>query len=140
MQPIAEGVQPKETRFVNGATLATEDSAASMSTALPRHWRPGVLARGRQLSVALAAGVAALLATACGSEEAAAPPTVPAPDAIAAAAVDVAPVRPEFEAAEPPFVEPPVMFTLPAAGGGEVALADFLGRRPVVVVFYRGFF
>lgn len=28
-------------------------------------------------------------------------------------------------------------FRLPAAGGGEVALADF-ARRPVVVIFLRG--
>ena len=31
-------------------------------------------------------------------------------------------------------------FRLPAAGGGEVALADYRGRRAVVLVFLRGFF
>jgi len=31
-------------------------------------------------------------------------------------------------------------FVLPAAGGGEVSLGDYLGRSCVVLVFLRGFF
>lgn len=31
-------------------------------------------------------------------------------------------------------------FTLPASGGREIALADYQGRRAVVLVFARGFF
>lgn len=33
--------------------------------------------------------------------------------------------------------DPAPAFSLPAAGGGEVALADFAGR-PVVLIFFRG--
>ena len=35
---------------------------------------------------------------------------------------------------------PPSLFILPRAGGGEVSLANLIGTKPVVVVFYRGFF
>jgi peroxiredoxin len=31
-------------------------------------------------------------------------------------------------------------FTLPKAGGGEFNSADYIGKQPVVVVFYRGYF
>ncbi len=31
-------------------------------------------------------------------------------------------------------------FALPAASGGEVALADYRGRRAVALVFLRGFY
>ncbi len=31
-------------------------------------------------------------------------------------------------------------FTLPKAGGGELNSADYIGKQPVVVVFYRGYF
>ena len=35
---------------------------------------------------------------------------------------------------------PPSLFILPRAGGGEVSLANLIGTKPLVVVFYRGFF
>jgi len=34
--------------------------------------------------------------------------------------------------------EPPPDFTLPDAGGRAVTLADYRGKKPVVLVFYRG--
>jgi hypothetical protein len=35
--------------------------------------------------------------------------------------------------------EPPPDFTLPDAAGRPVRLADYRGRKPVVLVFYRGY-
>ena len=35
--------------------------------------------------------------------------------------------------------EPPPEFTLPDAAGRSVSLADYRGRKPVVLVFYRGY-
>lgn len=35
--------------------------------------------------------------------------------------------------------EPPPDFTLPDAAGRSVSLADFRGKKPVVLVFYRGY-
>lgn len=35
--------------------------------------------------------------------------------------------------------EPPPDFTLPDADGRPVSLADFRGKKPVVLVFYRGY-
>jgi energy-coupling factor transporter transmembrane protein EcfT len=35
--------------------------------------------------------------------------------------------------------EPPPDFTLPDASGGSVTLADYRGKKPVVIVFYRGY-
>ena len=34
---------------------------------------------------------------------------------------------------------PPPDFTLPDAGGRSVSLADYRGKKPVVLVFYRGY-
>src|SRR5438445_12601682 len=34
---------------------------------------------------------------------------------------------------------PPPDFTLPDAGGRSVTLADYRGKKPVVLVFYRGY-
>ena len=31
-------------------------------------------------------------------------------------------------------------FTLPRAGGGELNSADHIGKQPVAVIFYRGYF
>ena len=31
-------------------------------------------------------------------------------------------------------------FTLPRAGGGELNSADYIGKQPVAVIFYRGYF
>jgi peroxiredoxin len=39
-----------------------------------------------------------------------------------------------------PLGAPAPDFTLPAHDGREVALADYRGRRAVVLVFLRGFF
>lgn len=53
-------------------------------------------------------------------------PTRPAPASLGpASAPTPGPLRP---------------FTLPRAAGGELSLADYLGKQPVSVVFYRGFF
>ena len=38
-----------------------------------------------------------------------------------------------------PIGTPAPAFALPAAGGREVALADYRGRRAVALVFLRGF-
>jgi cytochrome oxidase Cu insertion factor (SCO1/SenC/PrrC family) len=35
--------------------------------------------------------------------------------------------------------EPPAEFTLPDADGRPVSLADYRGQKPVVLVFYRGY-
>jgi hypothetical protein len=35
--------------------------------------------------------------------------------------------------------EPPPQFTLPDAAGRPVALADYRGRKPVILIFYRGY-
>jgi peroxiredoxin Q/BCP len=35
--------------------------------------------------------------------------------------------------------EPPPNFTLPDAAGRPVSLVDYRGRKPVVLVFYRGY-
>jgi hypothetical protein len=35
--------------------------------------------------------------------------------------------------------EPPPDFTLPDASGRPVALADYRGKKPVVLIFYRGY-
>ena len=35
--------------------------------------------------------------------------------------------------------EPPPDFTLPDAAGRPVSLADFRGKKPVILVFYRGY-
>jgi hypothetical protein len=35
--------------------------------------------------------------------------------------------------------EPPPAFTLPDASGRPVSLADYRGQKPVVLVFYRGY-
>ncbi len=67
-----------------------------------------------------------LLAAAC--DGGAQPAKSPAPLPVAPGATPVrtpGPLRP---------------FTLPRAGGGTLALSDYLGKKPVDVVFYRGFF
>jgi hypothetical protein len=35
--------------------------------------------------------------------------------------------------------EPPPDFTLPDAAGRPVSLADFRGKKPIILVFYRGY-
>jgi hypothetical protein len=35
--------------------------------------------------------------------------------------------------------EPPPAFTLPDASGRPVSLADYRGKKPVILVFYRGY-
>ena len=35
--------------------------------------------------------------------------------------------------------EPPADFTLPDAAGHPVSLADYRGKKPVILVFYRGY-
>lgn len=94
-------------------------------------------------------GAAALLATvaaACGASDApAATSTAPVPSP---AAQPTRPVPPRLSPASAPTPGPLRPFTLPRAGGGglslskdgELALADYLGKKPVSVVFYRGFF
>jgi hypothetical protein len=57
-------------------------------------------------------------------------------------------VAPSLSPASAPTPGPLKPFTLPRAGGGvpdlskggELALSDYLGKQPVTVVFYRGFF
>ncbi len=126
-----------------------------MSEPAPRRVR-----RPRQaetLAALLGAGLLTLFAVACGADDKTAPSPIPAaptgavtgadaaaaqesvqPDTSAAAAAQES-VQPGPSATEP-FQEPPTLFKLPRAGGGEVSLGALIGTQPVVVVFYRGFF
>jgi hypothetical protein len=70
-----------------------------------------------------------------------------ASDAPAATAAPSATARPATRATATPSLGaigatpgPLSPFTLPRAGGGQLALSDYIGRQPVSVVFYRGFF
>ncbi len=88
------------------------------------------------LAAVLAIGVAAL--SACASNE--------APAATATRAATATP-RPAAQPTPTPGLGgigatpgPLAPFTLPKAGGGEIALADYIGMQPVSIVFYRGFF
>ena len=76
-----------------------------------------------------------LLTASCASEAPAASPTPTPPTA--ATARPGSPPRLGPETATP---RPLVPFELPKAGGGTLKLADYLGKQPVNVVFYRGFF
>jgi hypothetical protein len=94
-------------------------------------------------------GAAALLATlaaACGASDApAATSTAPAPSP---SAQPTRPAQPGLGPASAPTPGPLRPFTLPRAGSGAqslsndgaLALSDYLGKQPVSVVFYRGFF
>jgi hypothetical protein len=93
-----------------------------------------------------AAALLATLAAACGVSDApAATSTAPVPSP---ATQPTRPVPPRLSPASAPTPGPLRPFTLPRAEGGvpslskggELALADYLGKQPVSVVFYRGFF
>lgn len=69
---------------------------------------------------------AVLFAAACGGDARPARSPTPLPVAPTATTVPTpGPLRP---------------FTLPRAGGGTFALSDYLGKQPLNVVVYRGFF
>ena len=87
---------------------------------------------GLCLVVALAIGLAA----ACGSEPARAPPT---PTAVPTVAPTAIPPSPSVEPSTDRGMAP--NFSLPSAGGNEVALSSLLeDHEAVVLVFYRGYF
>ena len=69
------------------------------------------------------------LVAGCGSGETASPATATA----IPTTVTPIPSLPDPKVPSPDF-------TLPSAAGGVVKLSDYLGKQPVVVVFYRGFF
>jgi hypothetical protein len=84
-------------------------------------------------AIIVTSALALAAAVACGSSDqstatqppASRPASQPTATRVATAAPTPGPLKP---------------FTLPRAGGGELSLADYLGRQPVNVVFYRGFF
>lgn len=98
-------------------------------TPLPARTDPGP---GLRVAAALAVVLLVpALAAACSGEGGRPPPAVAPPSP--AAAGPATPVIP----GQRPFTTPPA-FTLPRVGGGSVSLADYAGKRSVVVVFYRG--
>ncbi len=97
---------------------------------------------GAKRVVLPAAVLAALLLAGCSSgESSSAPKLGPTQPAVSptfeapAATASPGPLLP----GQRPFLTPP-SFTLPRAVGGTLSLDDYLGKGPLVVVFYRGFF
>lgn len=98
----------------------------------------------------MGAGLLTLFAIACGADDKTSQSPVPAAPTAGDAGADAAAAeeseQPDASATaaspapEEPFQGPPTLFNLPRAGGGEVSLGALIGTRPVVVVFYRGFF
>jgi hypothetical protein len=84
--------------------------------------------------LALTAVVALVLAAACSTAE-------PTPTAIPTRAPAVQPTSPSLNDGYLPGTPGPLKpFNLPRAGGGTLSLSSYLGKQPLNIVFYRGFF
>ena len=119
---------------MRGTTVIT------LTSILSRQGRGGIRTNlGRNplsLGLYFIAALAVAVAVACGSEPAPPPPT---PTAVSIAAPTATPPATSVEQSTDRGMAP--NFSLPSAGGNEVALSGLLeDHKAVVLVFYRGYF